>query len=124
MLDGAGDLKLDLLDFHGARQPRDRDFLDVPDVDADHLARAQGGDQLGGRQRAGGAEVGRAIDRDLRRGAGIVDDVADPHHFAGHRDIGAKRGHRDGVVGACANAGEAVSREQGGCDEEGTRAFI
>lgn len=34
---------------------------------------------------AGGAEIGCAIDRDLRRGF-VVDDVADPHDI-GRRDV-------------------------------------
>ena len=78
----------------GARQPRHGDRLDVPGIDADHLMRLQRGDHLRGRQRAGGAEIGRAVDRDLRRCAGIVDHVADPHHVAGDGDAGAK--HRNG----------------------------
>ena len=45
----------------------DRNFLQVPGVDADHLMRAQGGEHLRHRQRAGGAEIRRAVDRDLRR---------------------------------------------------------
>ncbi len=80
MLQRVGDLKLDLFCLQGARQPRHRNLLDIPGVDADHLMRAQGGDHLRGRQRAGGAQIRCAVDRDLRRSAGIVDDVADPHN--------------------------------------------
>ena len=93
VLQRARDLKRDVLALERARQPRHRDRLDVPGVDADHLMRLQGGDHLRRRQRAGGAEIGRAIDRDLCRGAGIVDDVADPHQVAGDGDVGAQ--HRD-----------------------------
>ena len=118
MLDGAGDLKLDLFALHGACQPRDRNFLDAAGRNPDHLARAQGGKHLGYRQRAGGAEIGRAIDRDLRRGTRVVDDVADPHHLAGHGDIGAKCRHRDGVGWVLRRRRRGAGREQGGGDEE------
>jgi len=58
MFDRAGDLGFDLLAFQGARQPRDRDRLDVPGIDADHLMRLKRADDLCGRQRSRGAEIG------------------------------------------------------------------
>ena len=103
-----------------ARQPGHGNRLDVPGVDADHLMRLQRGEHLFGRQRAGGAEIGRAIDRDLRRGAGIVDDVADPHHVAGDGDAGAQHRHRDDVFAALGERRRGAGREQGGCQEKRT----
>ena len=91
VLQRPGDLKFDLLAVQTARRARHRNHLDVAGIDADHLMRPQGVEHLLGRQRTGGAEIGRAIDRDLRRRARIVDDVADPHDVAGDGDAGAKR---------------------------------
>jgi hypothetical protein len=92
------DILLDLLGFHGTREPGHRDLLDVFGLDADHLVRAEHAEHLRGRQRAGGAEIGSPIDRDLRRDTGIVDDVADPHHVAGDGDIGAEHRRCDRIV--------------------------
>ena len=55
---------------------------------------------MGDRQRAGGAEIRCAVDRDLRRIAGIVDHVADPHHVARDVDDGAQHGSRNNIVAA------------------------
>ena len=114
-----GDQLLDLLGFQRAGQPRHRDLLEVAGVDADHLMRAQGVEHLRHRQRAGGAEIRRAIDRDLGRAAGIVDEVADPHDIVGDGDVGAQHRCRDHVVaglrqGRCGGRGE-----QGGGEQEG-----
>ena len=43
VLQRAGDLQLDVLGLERARQPRHRNLLEVPGVDADHLMRAQRG---------------------------------------------------------------------------------
>ena len=102
MFQRAGDLKFDVLALERARQPRHRNLAEIPGIDADHLMRPQRGEHLRGRQRAGGAEIGRAIDRDLRRRAGIVDDVADPHHVAGDGDVGAQHRGGDHVVAGLA----------------------
>ena len=65
-LQRAGDLRLDILAVDRAGQPRHRNFPEIAGVDADHLMRAQRVDHLGDRQRACGAEIRRAVDRDLR----------------------------------------------------------
>ena len=44
-----------------------------------------------GRHRAGAAEVGRAEDRHVGDDAGIVDQVADAHDFAGDDGVGLER---------------------------------
>jgi hypothetical protein len=90
-LQRARDLLFDVLTLERAGQTRDRDFLRSLSVDADYLMRPQRVEHLRDRQRAGGAEIRRAIDRDLRGSSGIVDDVADPHQIARHRNAGAQR---------------------------------
>ncbi len=117
-LQRVGDQLLDLLGFQRAGKPRHRDLLEVAGVDADHLMRPQGGEHLRHRQRSGGAEIRRTIDRDLGRAAGIVDEVADPDDIAGYGDVGAQHRCRDRVVaglrqGRCGGRGE-----QGGCKQE------
>ena len=118
MLQRMRDLGLDVLGVDGARQSRDRDRLDILGVDADHLMRLQRGEHLRGRQRAGGAEIGRAIDRDLCRRAGVVDDIADPHHVVGDGHIGAKHRSRDHVVAALRERRHGRGGEQGGCEQK------
>ncbi|OIQ69546.1 hypothetical protein GALL_488490 [mine drainage metagenome] len=78
----------------------------------------QGGDHLRGRQRAGSAEIGRAIDRNQRLRAGVVDHVADPHHVALDGNIGAKHGSRDGVLAGLRECRRASGGEQGGGKEK------
>ena len=60
-------------------------------VDADKLVRPDRFDHALGRHRAAGAEIGRAEDRHLGDGPGILDEIADPHDVAGHGDVGAER---------------------------------
>ena len=62
--------------------PRHHDLADAAGVDPDHPVRAQRRQHLAHRQRAGGAEVGRAEDRDVGGDAGIFDEVADAHDVA------------------------------------------
>ena len=83
-------------------------------IDADHLMRAQRGQDLRHLQRTGGAEIRRAVDRDLRGGAGIVDDVADPDQIARHGDAGAQHWRYDHVV-----AGLREGRRRGGGEQGG-----
>ncbi|MBA7696198.1 hypothetical protein ES703_104841 [subsurface metagenome] len=78
---------------------------------------AQGVDDLGDRQRAGHAEIGRAIDRDARRRPGIVDDVADPHDVGGDHDIGAQAGSGDDFA-FFLREGAGRAGEEGEGDEE------
>jgi hypothetical protein len=118
-LQRAGDLLLDLLAFQRACEPRHRDFLEIAGVDADHLVRAQRVQHLRHRQRACRAEIGRAIDRDLRGSAGIVDDVADPHDIGRDVDGGAQRRGRDGVAAVLREATRSGSREERGGEQEG-----
>ncbi len=118
MFQRMGDLKLDLFCLQGTRRPRHRNLLDIPGVDADHLMRAQCGDHLRGRQRAGGAQIRGAVDRDLRRRAGIVDDVADPHQITRNRNVGAQHGGCDRVVAVFRKCRGGGRREQGGCEEQ------
>jgi len=120
MLQRVGNLEFDLPGRQRARQPGHGNRLDVLGVDADHLMRLQCGEHLFGWQRAGGAEIGRAIDRDQRRGAGIVEDVADPHHVAGDVDAGAQHRRCDDVVAALGQCRRGAGREQGACQEKRT----
>jgi hypothetical protein len=114
VLQRVGDVLLDLLGFHGARQPGHRDLLDVLGLDADHVVRPQRGEHLRRRQRAGGAEIGRPIDRDLRRDPGMVDDVADPHHVAGDGDTGAQHRCGDDIVAGLGERRGGARDQQGG----------
>ena len=120
-LQRARDLLLDVLALDGAGKPRHRNLLDVPGVDADHLVRPQRVEDMGDRQRAGGAEIRRAVDRDLRRTAGVVDDVADPHQIARHGDAGAQHRCGDDVVAVLRlrEARRSRSAEQRGGEEKG-----
>ena len=120
VLQRAGDRSLDVLAFERAGQPRDRNLPEIAGVDADHLMRAQRGQNPVHRHRAGGSEIRRAVDRDLRRRAGIVDDVADPHQIAGHRDVGAQHRCCDHVVAGLRRGGRRRGHEQG--EGEGERA--
>jgi hypothetical protein len=114
-----GDGELDVLALQRPRQPGDGNLPEVAGVDADHLVRAQRGQHPVDRQRPCHAEIRRAIDRDCSRGAGVVDDVADPHQVARYRDIGAQHRRRDGVVAGLAQCGRGRGGEQG--DGEGKR---
>jgi hypothetical protein len=109
---------LDILGGHGARQPRHRDFLNVAGVDADHLMRAQRGHDLRGRQRARGAEIRRAIDRDLRGRTRIVDHVADPDEVAGDGDAGPQHGDCERVARALRGGLGCGHDQQSGCEEK------
>ena len=112
--------RLDVLGRDVARPPRHRDLLDVPGVDADHLVGAQRREDLRGRDRAGGAEIGRAVDRDLRRLSGIVDEVADPHHVGGDGDGRMQHRRLDGIVERIGvRCREAA--EQRSCQQEGAK---
>ena len=119
VLERTGDLEPEFAGLDGARQPGHGDRLDVPGVDADHLMRLQRGNHLRGRQRAGGAEIGRPVDRDLRRCAGIVDHVADPNHGAGDGDAGAKHGSGDCVSPALGQCAQRCGHQQNGCEQNG-----
>ena len=63
-------------------------------VDRDHLMRAQRRQQSGHGERAAGANVGRAVDRDVRRRAGIVQNVADTNEIGCDGNIRAQRRRR------------------------------
>ena len=118
MFQRVGDLGLDVLGIDRARKSRDRDRLDVAGFDADHLMRPQRAQHLLGRQRTCRAEVWCAVDGDPGRGAGVVDDVADPHHFVGNADIGAQHRNGDHVVVVRGERRHGRGGEQGGCEHD------
>jgi len=82
--------------------------------------RAQCGQHPVHRQHARGAEIRRAIDRDLRRVAGVVDDVADPHQIARDHNIGAQHRRGEEIVARLRRCGRGSNREHG--EGEGERA--
>ena len=61
-------------------------------VDADELVRPDGIEDAIGRDRARGAEIGRAENRHVGHRPGIFDEVADAHDVAGDGDAGLERG--------------------------------
>ncbi len=68
---------------------------------------------------------GARIDRDLRGGAGVVDDVADPHHVAATPcTLARSTGAAMAVVFGSARAPRRSAGEQGGGEEERTQAIM
>ena len=82
--------------------------------------RLQRRDHLGGRQRAGGAEIGRAIDCDPRCRSGVVDHIADANDIAFHGDVGAKHRNRDGFLADLRERRRGSSDDECGGKEEET----
>ena len=62
------------------------DFGQAAGVEIDDLVRQHRLDHAARRHAAGLAEVGRAEDRHVGRGAGVLDEIANAHDLADHRD--------------------------------------
>ena len=70
--------------------PGDDDLGQTMGVDIDQLMRPNGLDDTVGRDRARGAEIGRAEDGDVGDRSGVFDEVADAHEIALHGGVGAQ----------------------------------